>query len=87
LAKNGTTIRTCPKCAETFEPRKIGRPRIYCPLCAPRKPKDIAASKERYWRLADERRKEHNRRLREQVRRQRETANRCRPKMGLPPLP
>jgi hypothetical protein len=87
LAKSATATRTCPKCGETFEPRQIGRPRIYCSLCTPRKPEDIAASQERYWRLEDERRKEQNRRLREQLKRHRETINWNRREAGLPPLP
>ena len=60
---------------------------MYCSLCTTRKPEDVAASEERYWRQEDERRNEHNRRLREHVRQQRETANRYRRKVGLPPLP
>jgi hypothetical protein len=87
LAKSATATRACPKFGETFEPCKIGRPRIYCPLRTPRKPEDVAASKERYWRLEDEKRKEHNGRLRDEVRQQRETVNSYRRKMGSPPLP
>ena len=80
-------MKTCPKCGESFEPRKIGRPRIYCPLCTPRKPEDVAASEERYRRTEGKKQKERNRRLREQLKQHRETINMNRRKMGLPPLP
>jgi hypothetical protein len=79
-------IRTCPKCGERFELGRIGRPRIYCPLCTPRKPEDVAASNERYWRSEAEKQTERNRRSREQMRQYRKTINRNRRKAGLPPL-
>jgi hypothetical protein len=64
----------------------MGRPRRFCWLCTPRKPEDVAAANERYWREEEERRKERNRRAREQMRSYRETINSNRAKMGLPPL-
>jgi hypothetical protein len=79
-------MTTCPKCGEEFEPRKMGRPRKYCPLCTPRKPEDVAASNDRHWREEERRRKEHNRRLREQVKRHRATVNANRRRSGFPPL-
>jgi hypothetical protein len=79
-------IRTCPKCGERFEPSRIGRPRIYCPLCTPRKPEDVAASNERYWRDEAEKPDERNRQLREHLKQYRQTINRNRKKAGLPPL-
>jgi hypothetical protein len=51
----------------------VGRPRTFCRLCTPRKPEDIAAADERYWRMETEKRKEANRRLREDIRAYRET--------------
>jgi endogenous inhibitor of DNA gyrase (YacG/DUF329 family) len=86
LAESVTATRTCPKCGEPFELNDVGRPRKFCRLCTPRKPEDIAAADERYWRVEAEKQKEHNRRLREQARSHREIINRNRAKKGLPPL-
>jgi hypothetical protein len=72
---------------EEFEPRKIGRPRIYCPLCTPRKPEDVAASNKRYWRNEAEKQEHRRLRTRERQKQYRETINRNRRKAGLPPLP
>jgi hypothetical protein len=86
LAESATAARTCPKCGGTFQPNPIGRPRLFCRLCTPRKPEDIAAAEERYAREDEERRIERNRRAREQLRSYRETINRNRAKAGLAPL-
>jgi hypothetical protein len=41
-----------------------GRPRIYCPLCTPRKPEDVRASQEHWDRVAFEKRRRHGEVLR-----------------------
>jgi hypothetical protein len=46
----------------------MGRPRKFCPNCTPRSSEDKAASREYWASVQAERIKEHNRRLREQVR-------------------
>jgi len=37
----------------------MGRPRLYCPLCTPRKPEDVAAAREHWGHIEFERRRRH----------------------------
>jgi uncharacterized Zn finger protein (UPF0148 family) len=78
--------KKCSRCGEEFEQRKMGRPRIYCPLCTPRKPEDVAASNERLWREQEKDGPEQARHLRESIKQYRETINANRRKAGLPPF-
>lgn len=63
-----TTLRTCGKCGEEFEPRRMGRPRKFCPMCTPRTDEDRAAARAHWARVYSERESVRQAAAREQLR-------------------
>jgi hypothetical protein len=66
VSDSATAARTCEKCGGSFKPKRMGRPRKFCPMCTPRSAEDVAAAR-RYWA---ERRSEEQRRRSEELRAQ-----------------
>ena len=62
-----TVARTCAKCGESFMPRRMGRPRKFCPHCTPRSDEDKAAAAEHWAQVRVERARERNAAAREQL--------------------
>ena len=60
-------LRTCMKCGEQFEPRRMGRPRKFCPMYTPRSDADRAAAREHWALVRAEQARERNAEAREQV--------------------
>ena len=80
MPEPATTVRTCERCGESFEPRRMGRPRKFCPMCTPRSAEDKAAARE-YWAARDsEEQRRRSEALRAQIRmlRDREAQRVCR---------
>jgi hypothetical protein len=64
----GIPARTCERCGDSFQPKRLGRPRRFCAMCTPRSDEDRAAAREHWARVRAERARQRNAEARAQIR-------------------
>jgi hypothetical protein len=80
VPESGIPARTCERCGDSFQPKRLGRPRRFCAMCTPRSEEDRAAAREHWARVRAERARQRNAEARAQIRvlREREAQRVCR---------